>query len=114
MDARVALHTMLIALKDATGHTGCKTYDIVEFGDHKVKNNKFLKRLSKKFKRHGPCRVPEYEDYFLLSSEPYFVYKYSELIGMDKIPEPLHRKMLSFAIMNPNDFYVKRYFSQRS
>jgi hypothetical protein len=27
---KVALHTILLALKDATGYTGCKTYDIVE------------------------------------------------------------------------------------
>jgi hypothetical protein len=97
----------------ALGREGATPMVRMESG-YSIKNNKFLKRLKKKFKRHGPCRVPEYEDYFLLSSEPYFVYKYAEIIGANKMPEPLHRKMLSFAIMNPNNYYVKRYLSQRS
>lgn len=83
----------------------CTTNNIYAKED---KNNKFLKRIYKKSRKHRYFRVPEYEQYIIKNVA--ICYMYAKNIVHGKLPENMHNLMLCEAIANPENDYIKAYF----
>ena len=76
----------------------------------KVVLTTFQKLIRKRLvrKKYGSFRVPEYEA-ILMESKEYSIL-YAKFVVMGKLPPKLHRKMLAWAIAEPNDNQLKFYF----